>query len=123
MHKSESLSIRDNRSCSWERPVFPPMYRHARAGWLAVLALALVPLASAQQTEQKQEIPDAPSAVHPPQSFPSPAAETKPAPPNQPPPSETTPNAENTPAPPSETPPPRPPMNITTVPEGGATKE
>jgi len=103
--------------------VFPVIYRQTRVGCLAILAFSLVPPATAQQTEQKQEIPDAPSAVHPPQPFPNAAPESKPAPPNQAPPSENPP-PENAPAPASETPPPpRPPMNITTVPEGGATQE
>src|SRR5437899_10403746 len=99
--------------------VFPVICRRARAGWLAILAFALVPLTLAQQPEQKQEIPDAPSTVHPPQPFPNAAPESKPAPPNQTPPGEA--NPENAPAPAAEAPPPRPPMNITTVPEGGAT--
>src|SRR3989441_622234 len=99
--------------------VFPVICRRARAGWLAILAFALVPLTPAQQPEQKQEIPDAPSTVHPPQPFPNAAPESKPATPNQTPPGEA--NPENAPAPAAEAPPPRPPMNITTVPEGGAT--
>src|SRR5437588_8941420 len=99
--------------------VFPVICRRARAGWLAILAFALVPLTLAQQPEQKQEIPDAPSTVHPPQPFPNAAPESEPAPPNQTPPGEA--NPENAPAPAAEAPPPRPPMNITTVPEGGAT--
>src|SRR5438128_2135082 len=99
--------------------VFPVICRRARAGWPAILAFALVPLTLAQQPEQKQEIPDAPSTVHPPQPFPNAAPESKPAPPNQTPPGEA--NPENAPAPAAEAPPPRPPMNITTVPEGGAT--
>ncbi|HEV2729409.1 MAG TPA: hypothetical protein VGV15_05205, partial [Terriglobales bacterium] len=103
--------------------MFPVICRRTRAGCLAILAFSLVPPATAQQTEQKQEIPDAPSAVHPPQPFPNAAPESKPAPPNQAAPSENPP-PENAPAPASETPPPpRPPMNIATVPEGGATQE
>lgn len=102
--------------------MFPVICRRARAGWLAILAFALVPLTLAQQPEQKQEIPDAPSTVHPPQPFPNAAPESKPAPPNQTPPSEANPNPENAPTPSAEAPPPRPPMNITTVPEGGATQ-
>jgi VWFA-related protein len=100
--------------------VFPVICRRAKTGWLAILAFALVPLALTQQPEQKQEIPDAPSTVHPPQPFPNAAPESKPAPPNQTPPGEA--NPENAPAPAAEAPPPRPPMNITTVPEGGATQ-
>src|SRR6266404_4066388 len=94
--------------------VFPVICRRARAGWLAILAFALVPLTLAQQPEQKQEIPDAPSTVHPPQPFPNAAPESKPAPPNQTPPGEA--NPENAPAPAAEAPPPRPPMNFTTDP-------
>src|SRR5438094_1205674 len=99
--------------------VFPVICRRVRAGWLAILAFALVPLTLAQQPEQKQEIPDAPSTVHPPQPFPNAAPESKPAPPNRTPHGEA--NPENAPAPAAEAAPPRPPMNITTVPEGGAT--
>src|SRR5437667_2075639 len=97
--------------------VFPVICRRARAGWLAILAFALVPLTLAQQPEQKQEIPDAPSTVHPPQPFPNAAPESKPAPPKQTPPGEA--NTENAPATAAEAPAPRPPMNNTTVPERG----
>jgi VWFA-related protein len=85
------------------------------------------------QTDQKQEIPDAPSASRPPQPFPT-------APPVEPqgqPPSET-PTAEQAPpgneAPPSSTKPtpsatedkttePPHPLDVKTVPEGGATPD
>jgi VWFA-related protein len=75
------------------------------------------------QDQQNQSIPDAPSAVQPPAAIPNPpptpdsekqntpAAPQTPAP-NQPPPHETD----------QETAGPRPPLNIKTVPEGGATK-
>jgi VWFA-related protein len=79
---------------------------------------------SQPQTSQKQDIPDAPSAVRPPQPFgnPPPAA-SQPAPPagpapraDEPPPPAYPPGEEPSP---SEAPP--PPPKITTVPQGGAT--
>src|SRR5206468_10613553 len=79
--------------------VFPVICRRARAGWLAILAFALVPLTLAQQPEQKQEIPDAPSTVHPPQPFPNAAPESKPAPPNQTPPAKENPKTAQPPPP------------------------
>src|SRR5438477_13094549 len=111
MHKIESLSIRNR----WV--VFPVIYRQTRVGCLAMLAISLVPPATAQQTEQKQEIPDAPSAVHPPQPFPNAAPDSKAAPPHQAPPSENPP-PETAAGPASETQqPPRPQMNNNIGPE------
>lgn len=108
----------------------------ARADWgwsrAAVLVILLLVLALAtavaQQSDQKQDIPDAPSAVQPPPPAPPPpaATETKP----QPAPTEPTPAAPPSEAPPSSTPdttqgttpPAAPPFNVTTVPEGSAAK-
>ncbi len=94
----------------------------------------------AQQDEQKQDIPDAPSATRPPQSFPAPPPSANPQPPppaGQTPPTTSSPAPQPPPAQPplapgsapprsavdSGTPLPPPPMKITTVPEGGATEE
>jgi VWFA-related protein len=85
------------------------------------------PQGSRQQgsRQQDQDIPDAPSAVRPPQPAPenptpqqsNPPPQSPPVlPPNQPPPSEASPAEPQGAAAP-------PPVNIRTVPEGGATKE
>lgn len=98
------------------------------AGWLGAAGL-LVGLASAQPQQAQQDkppIPDAPSSARPPQPFPS----TPPPPSSQPevPPSDAPPQSppDFRNAPPDEAPPPAPPpappLNITTVPEGGATQ-
>ena len=88
---------------------------------------------SAQQQAQppKQDIPDAPSASRPPQPFPAtPPPEpqgtpTTDAPPEQPPSGNEAPPSYSKPAPPptaDSTPPPPPhPLDVKTVPEGGAT--
>ena len=79
----------------------------------------LMGLAIAQNSSQSQnqnQIPDAPSASKPPSSFPQnvpPAAA-----PSTPTPAENPPEA----PPENENPSPKPPLRITTVPEGGATK-
>jgi VWFA-related protein len=70
-----------------------------------------------QQSEQKQEIPDAPSATRPAQPFPS----TPPAAKPEAPPPETEPPRTASPAPQPEQP--APPLKVTTVPQGGATQE
>ena len=75
--------------------------------------------------KQDQNIPDAPSAVQPPKPAP------EPEPPQEPTPQDQTPAAPATTEPPpqeaapdnSQKSPERPPINIRTVPEGGATKE
>lgn len=73
---------------------------------------------------QDQAIPDAPSAVRPPQSFPAPPPTThddqtqNPAPP--PPPSQAPPRQDTSAASPASDQP-QPPLRVTTVPEGGAT--
>ena len=78
---------------------------------------------SQPQTQQKQDIPDAPSAVRPPQPFPAtpPAVSQGSAPP----PANQTPDGQPPAYPPGEEPspesPPPPPPRITTVPQGGAT--
>src|SRR5271165_1498446 len=87
---------------------------------LAALAWAQTP-SNQPQTTQKQDIPDAPSAVRPPQPFPTPpptgSEETAPSSSSNP--------AQGSPAagpPTEETPPePAPLPKITTVPPGGAT--
>src|SRR3984893_9765461 len=70
--------------------------------------------------QQKQDIPDAPSATRP---FPNPPPATTPGspPPNQTPPNQANPAPQPSPA--SEAPPSVPPFKVTTVPEGGATAE
>lgn len=86
-----------------------------------------------QPTDQKQEIPDAPSASRPPQPFPTtPPAESQAPPPTEPSPVEPSPSGNEAPpsyakpAPPpaedSGTPPPHP-LDVKTVPEGGATPD
>ena len=90
-----------------------------------------------QQPDQKQEIPDAPSASRPPQPFPSTPPVESQAPPgepptDQPPANPSTPSGNEVPpstsnpaaAPPEDNtaPPPHPP-DIETVPEGGATPD
>jgi VWFA-related protein len=96
-----------------------------------ILGLFLSAAMSAQDSQQQQDIPDAPSASRPPQGFPNAAPATKPeAPPpaNQPPPGEqpapgSTPNPQAAPTNDTNPAPPAPPLKITTVPEGGATQE
>ncbi len=100
--------------------------------FLVLIALFLAGSASAQQ-QQNQNIPDAPSATRPPQTFPTtpsvdttpppsdsapPAAPANGAPPRQAsgPPDQPIPGQEGAPSPG-----PPPPMKISTVPEGGAT--
>jgi VWFA-related protein len=97
-------------------------------GWKAGRVLALGLLLSAAigwsqiqqsqpKTSPKSDIPDAPSAVRPPQPFPPPSE----VPPQAlPPAKETPPPSQPPPATPPET---APPLNIKTVPEGGATQE
>ena len=98
--------------------------RIARASCLGIACTLLLPgsgfaqsAPDPQKEAQKQDIPDAPSAVQPPQNFPN-------VPTSSPP-------GSNTPAPsrpdkasPAESPAgPPPPMKIDTVPQGGATAE
>ena len=99
-----------------------------RIAGLAVLLLLVAGSQAFPQQQSDQQIPDAPSAVQPPPPAPSapestnPPAQESPAnehkspaiPPNEAPPSSSSP-AEEQPTP--------PPMKITTVPPGGATKE
>ena len=112
---------------------------HRTAAGVAILlfCLALGHLAAQQQTpqtsDQKQEIPDAPSASRPPQPFPTtPPVEPQGTPTTEPPPVEQSPSG-NEPPPsyakpaPSATddtisPPPHP-LDVKTVPEGGATPD
>ena len=70
------------------------------------------------QQEKKQDIPDAPSAVRPPQPLPTlPPAQEQPSQPAEPPPTQPK-------TPPSDLDPTAPiPFNIKTVPEGGATPD
>jgi VWFA-related protein len=84
------------------------------------------------QSEQKQDIPDAPSASRPPQPFPSTLPDEPQGPPaNQappepaPPPNEAPPSSASAPpsAPPEGAPGSPPPFKITTVPEGSASPE
>lgn len=108
------------------------MGRLRRSGWLVILAVFI--FAVAGNGQQPSNIPDAPSASKPADQLPS--APQPQAPKNLPPP-ETPLPGESTPPPPANTPPPttenpspdagtedaRPPLNIKTVPEGGATQD
>jgi VWFA-related protein len=93
-----------------------------RAIWLAMIAFWLMP-ATAQQQDQKQQIPDAPSASRPPQTFPSTPPPTKPETPpaNEAPPGEA--NPEQVAPAGEQTPTPAPAPKVTTVPQGGATQQ
>ena len=84
---------------------------------MVVFSLALA-TGTAQQPDQKQDIPDAPSTTRPPQPFPNTPPAAKP---ENPPSSEANPNQPAAPAA-EEAPPPPPPLKVTTVPAGGATK-
>jgi VWFA-related protein len=112
---------------------------HRTAAGVAILlfCLALGALAAQQQTQQpgdqKQEIPDAPSASRPPQPFPTtPPVEPQGAPATEPPPVEQPPSGNEPPpsyakpapsaAEDTTTPPPHP-LDVKTVPEGGATPD
>jgi VWFA-related protein len=113
--------------------------RYRTAAGVAILLFCLaLGAAAAQQpaqqpSDQKQDIPDAPSASRPPQPFPAtPPAEPQGAPANEPPPVEPAPSANE--APPSyakpapapaedNTNPPPHPLDVKTVPEGGATPD
>jgi len=100
--------------------------RIIRALTAALLVTAAAFAQSGQdQPKQDQAIPDAPSAIRPPQSFPAAPPTThddqtqNPAPP--PPPASQAPPRQDTSAdsaPPDQ---PQPPLRVTTVPEGGAT--
>ncbi len=118
--------------------MLPMISRDRTVAGLAILLffLALGGAAAQQQTpqpsDQKQEIPDAPSASRPPQPFPStPPVEPQEAPTTeppfeQPPSGNEAPPSSAKPAPsPAEdntTPPPHP-LDVKTVPEGGATPD
>ncbi len=104
----------------------------ARAVAIPFLFLILVTAAAAQQTDQKQNIPDAPSASRPPQPFPTaPPAEPQGLPPSEAPTAEQVPGNEvppstANPAPPNAASTPNPPphpLDVKTVPEGGATPD
>ena len=79
---------------------------------------AAVGSAQQPQSEQKPEIPDAPSATRPAQPFPAapPPAKPEAPPPNTPPPGSASP------APQPDQPAPPPPLKVTTIPQGGATQ-
>jgi VWFA-related protein len=100
---------------------------------ILLFLLTLVAAATAQQqSDQKQNIPDAPSASRPPQPFPpAPPAEPQGLPPSeaptadQVPGNEVPPSTANPAAPAADTnpnPPPHP-LDVKTVPEGGATPD
>jgi VWFA-related protein len=106
-----------------------------RASGAAILLFLLTLVAAAtpqQQSDQKQNIPDAPSASRPPQPFPpAPPAEPQGLPPSeaptadQVPGNEVPPSTANPAAPAADTnpsPPPHP-LDVKTVPEGGATPD
>jgi VWFA-related protein len=105
------------------------------AGGVAILLffLALRTTAAQQPTDQKQDIPDAPSASRPPQPFPAtPPVEPQSPPSTEAPPVEQPPSgnevppsyAKPAPAPTGDNPTPLPhPLDVKTVPEGGATPD
>src|SRR5712691_7446913 len=88
---------------------------------MAFLGFSAVVGTAQQQSEQKQEIPDAPSATRPAQPFPTtpPVAKPEAPPPNTAPPRTGSPATE----PEQPAPAPAPPLKVTTVPQGGATQE
>ena len=95
--------------------------RKRPAGWVAIWAFCLATVGVwAQSQPSQQEIPDAPSASRPVQPFPSTPPAAKPVPPASgeasPQPAPAAPSGQE-----EEAPAPRPPLNIQTVPEGGAT--
>ena len=107
--------------------------KRTAAGIVIILFCLALAAATAQQSDKKQDIPDAPSASRPPQPFPTnPPVESQgppaPEPPavEQPPSGNEAPPTYSKPAPtPAEeatnpTPPPHP-LEVKTVPEGGAT--
>ena len=102
--------------------MFPVIGKASTAlGAMAVVFCLASGMVEAQTPEQqKQDIPDAPSATRP---FPNPPPATTPGspPPNQTPPNQANPAPQPSPA--SEAPPSVPPFKVTTVPEGGATAE
>ena len=97
-------------------------WKRRTADWLAILLFCLASIAVGAQTQPeqqpKQDIPDAPSASRPPQPFPSTPPAVQPSPAAS---GEASPKPKPAQAPEEETPAPRPPLNIKTVPEGGAT--
>src|SRR2546428_11349891 len=82
--------------------VLPVIHRHSWRAWAALAVFCLAPLGgpAQQQPEQKQDIPDAPSATRPVQTLPNapPAAKSEPPPPNETPPSASNPQKRHTPA-------------------------
>jgi len=102
--------------------VLPVIHSRRRIAWVAMAVFCLASVAGTAQQEQKQEIPDAPSATRPVQPFPTapPAAKPEPPPPNQAPPSEANPKEHSAPAGQPEEPGPAPARTVTTVPQGGA---
>jgi VWFA-related protein len=107
----------------WTAPVVAILFL------LLILAAAAIPQ---QQTDQKQNIPDAPSASRPPQPFPAPPpAEPQGLPPSETPTADqvpenaTPPSTANPAAPDTESNPNLPPhpVDVKTVPEGGATPD
>jgi hypothetical protein len=101
----------------------------------AILFFFLILVAAAtpqQQTDQKQNIPDAPSASRPPQPFPAPPpAEPQGLPPSEAPTADQVPGNEIPPTTANPAPPntesnpnsPPHPLDVKTVPEGGATPD
>jgi VWFA-related protein len=107
----------------WTAPVVAILF------FLLILVAAATPQ---QQTDQKQNIPDAPSASRPPQPFPAPPpAEPQGLPPSETPTADqvpenaTPPSTANPAAPDTESNPNLPPhpVDVKTVPEGGATPD
>jgi VWFA-related protein len=99
---------------------------------LFFLLILVAAVAQQQQSDQKQSIPDAPSASRPPQPFPTPPpAEPQGVPPSETPaaepvPENAAPPSTANPAPPnteSNSNPPPHPVDVKTVPEGGATPD
>ena len=158
MHENTSLSIRNISRCRQAEkvPVFPAIVRTSLQSSVvsrqpsgsfgpggalgaALMALCLVSgtMAAQAQDQQKQNIPDAPSATRP---FPNAPLPSSPPPSNPGPsnPGSSNPGSSNPGSPPPNQPPPTegdslpeptyapgvaPPFKVTTVPEGGATAE
>ncbi len=147
MHQISSLGIRIKRAVGREAErVFPVLAiiskqmlakQRAAAGVAILLFFLALGVAAGQQQgqphpDQKQEIPDAPSASRPPQPFPTtPPVESQTPPPSEAP-AEPTPSDNAAPPSTSNPAPPTPedttsepphPLDVKTVPEGGATPD
>lgn len=94
-----------------------------RMGWIGAFALVAGCVWAAAQKQSDQNVPDAPSATRPAQTFPTVPPSSGPPLPSRP--EDAPKDNEAPPGGPAETtnPKPAPPVNIRTVPEGGATPD